>query len=223
MHLGHGFLGEDAVRELGNEILVEAAGLIGLTKGTEEIGLGHYGDRSAVGVGVFCCDFLVSGGGVVVPALGFEGLGVAQIGGMDERVSGVLVHELLKHLKGIIVFAVLTKAGGEEKGGVARGDRAGVFCDDLAQIVLRRSLGEGSAGGGDAGGLVVLVDAEKDCGEEDGPGDEENDLTVLIPESEKIEAGIEYLLLPFVFGGIGVNVVGRVGHIKGIKRNEGGR
>ena len=153
VHLGHGLLGEDAVRELGDEILVDPAGFFDFALVLEDIGLGEDGQRGAVAVGIFCGDFLVS---CEIASSGLPWASRvsanAQVAGMGQGVGGIFVQEGLEDLHGVVVFVFVAELSREDERGIAGGDGAGVFVDDLAVIILGRGLGEGGAGGGDEAG-----------------------------------------------------------------------
>jgi hypothetical protein len=91
VHLGHGLLGEDAVRELGDEIFVNPAGFFDFALVLEDIGLGENGQGGAVAVGIFCGDFLVFGDCVVELAFGIEGLGETEVAGVGQGVGGIFI------------------------------------------------------------------------------------------------------------------------------------
>jgi hypothetical protein len=101
-HFGCRFLGEDAVRELGHEILVDSMGFLVLALVPEDAGLGEQGDGGNVTVRVFRGDLLVAGDGIFRFALGVEGLGDAKVSCGDEGMVGVFVDERLEGLDSVV-------------------------------------------------------------------------------------------------------------------------
>lgn len=190
-------MGGEVVLILGDDLLVNAAGVVGFAFLGEDAGLGEEGDGGAEAVGVGTGDFLVGGQGFVEFVLALEIRAEAGVGAADEGVRRVFVDEGVEGGAGFVEFAVGAQFVGEHELGVAAGDGAAVVGGDFAEVLEGLGVGVGDLGVGVALLAVVFAGGVDEEGGDDEAREEQDFALVLDPEDE----GIEFLVLDWGRGG----------------------
>jgi len=129
-------LGDVVVLILRHDLLVDPAGFIGFSLGSENAGFCEESHRRAKGGGVAGGDFLKSGESLIDFSLGFLVGRQAGPRAADQFVLGKFIDEIAQDGGGFVEFALISQFICEEQLGVSGRRRARVIGDDFSKIVL---------------------------------------------------------------------------------------